>query len=215
MVGIEFRPAGRVPDDQSGQHVDVGWSVVQGRDIAIVFATGRQKHRPVLKGDFFQRFQAVGGETGADHIHAFDPGSRPSGQQLAGVGLQPFGAAKARLKRHRPLILLQAQPFGDQPGGFVALAVVGVASQQVAFGQAVEGEQQPFAGLFGAGGADAGGQRVQIGGIVVIVGDQPQVRQPAPAPQFGGDRVEGRGDRGGGVLRVQRQHQQPARAGVP
>ena len=147
-------------------------------------------------------FQAVGGEAGTGHVHAFDAGFGPLGQQHAGVGLQPFGAAKAGLERHRPLVRVQTQPFRDQASGFLTLTIIGIAGQQISLGQPVEGEQQPLAGLIGAGGAEMGGQSVQIAGIVVVLSDEAQFRQPAPGAQFGSDRIEGRGDGSRRVLRV-------------
>jgi len=62
----------------------------------------------------------------------------------------------------------------------MTLAMIGIAGQQIAFRQTVEREQQPLAGLFGAGGAEVGGQCVQIGGIIVVLRDKAQFRQPAP-----------------------------------
>jgi len=45
----------------------------------------------------------------------------------------------------------------------------------------VEGKQQSFAGLIGAGGADVGGQCIQIAGIVVVLGDEAQRMSKVPS----------------------------------
>ena len=54
---------------------------------------------------------------------------------------------------------------------------------------------------------DAVGQCRDVGGLVVVVVDEPELRDPAPAAQFGRDGIENRRRRRGRVLRIQRQHQ--------
>ena len=176
--------------NQPDQCRNVRGLVIQCRQIAVLLAARRQENLLILDSDFLQRFQTIGSETGADHIDLFNPRPCPIRQHHAGIRLQPFGAAKAGLEGDRPLPGWESQPFGNPPGGFKALAMIGIAGQQIAPRQAVEGKQQPVAGLLTPPGADAGGQGVQIAGIVVIMSDHAQFRQPAPTAQFRSDRIE-------------------------
>ena len=70
-------------------------TVVEARNVAEGLAPGMQESFPRFHVDFFQRFQAIAGEAGAHHIDAFEPGLRHFDKRWLGVGLQPFGPAKA------------------------------------------------------------------------------------------------------------------------
>jgi len=58
----------------------------------IRLATRGQEHVAVLHADFFQRLEAIGGESGADHADVADTARRQRRQHFAGVGLQPASA---------------------------------------------------------------------------------------------------------------------------
>ena len=86
-ISAEFRPASGVATDQPSQHLNMGWRIVQGREVAVLLAAGVQKHLPVFNGDFLQRLQTIGGKAGTDDRYAFNPRFGPVGQQCAGVRL--------------------------------------------------------------------------------------------------------------------------------
>ena len=156
--------------------------------------------------DFLQRFQAVAGESGADHVHAFGAAACQLDQRRLGVGLQPFGLAKARLEGHQVLRGRQAQALGQQACGLARFAVVGVAQVQRALGHAVKAHDQFLATAVAAPvGLDALGQRVDVGGIVVVAVDEAQLGNMAlgAGPVIDGVEHAGRGR--ARVLRVQRQ----------
>ena len=204
-------PAAGVAHDEVGQRRDVRGSVVECRDVVQAAAAGLAEELVVLQRDLLQRLQAVGGEAGAQHVHAPHARGAPFLEQLVGVGLEPGLAADARLEADEALVRAQIQPLGEQAGGLVALAVVGIAGREVALRNAVEGEQQPLAAAVSLPVlAHALGERVQVAVVVVVVADKAQVRQPAHAPELVGEGVEHRGHRGRRVLRVHGQHQQPA-----
>ena len=87
VICAEFRPARSVATDQPGQHLNMEGRIVQGREVAVLFTAGVQKHLPVFNSDFLQRFQAISGKAGANDRHAFNPCFGPISQQCAGVRL--------------------------------------------------------------------------------------------------------------------------------
>jgi hypothetical protein len=132
-----------------------------------------QKRLAGFHVDFFQRFQAVAGEAGADHIHPLRTCLGQGHQRGLGVGLQPFGFAKARLEGDGVLVLAQAQRLGQQAAGLVALAVVGVAQVQRALGHAVKAHHQLVGLAVGLPVfAHGGGQCGDVAGVVVVVVDK-------------------------------------------
>jgi hypothetical protein len=75
------------------------WSALSLRQGIYWYVCRRFRGRlPVFFGHFFQRFQTVDGEAGADGVDAFQPPSSPCFQRFVGVGLQPFFRAKAGLE---------------------------------------------------------------------------------------------------------------------
>ena len=61
----------------------------------------------VLDRDLLQRFQAIGGEAGRHHREVLHAALRQRLDGLVGVGLQPFGAAEARLERQHQLVFVE------------------------------------------------------------------------------------------------------------
>ena len=123
--------------NQVGQRLDPGIVFVERRDVVIGLAAGRNEIVAAFLSYFFQRLEAVGNEAGADDIDALLSLSAQCLQRWCGVGLQPFGLAEARLETDFVLVVVETQSGGKQPAGFVALAEIGVAKIEAAFGQAV------------------------------------------------------------------------------
>ena len=87
--------------------------------------------------NFFQRFQAIAREAGADHVDFFHAFLGHGDQRGLGVGLKPLGFAKARLEGQFVLVFGQAQHFSQHAAGLQAFAVIRVAQVQGALGHAV------------------------------------------------------------------------------
>ncbi len=62
--------------------------------------------------------------------------------------------------------------------------------------------------------SDAGAQRLDVARLIVILGDEAQLRQPAPAAQLRRHLVVDRAGGGAAVLREERQHENALRAGL-
>ena len=185
------------------QGADPGGAVVQAGDVAELFAACVQKRFACFHADFFQRFQAVAGKAGADHINAFGAFFGQFDQRGLGVRLQPFGLAKARLESDLVAVFGQAQLFSHQAGCFVAFAVVRVAQVQGALGHAMKAHDQ-LVGL--AVGLPVSlnrlGQGGDVAGVVVVVVDEPEFRQPAHFGRPGVNRIKHAGRGGGAVLGI-------------
>jgi hypothetical protein len=101
----------------------------------VFLATRLEEIVAAFLGDFFQGFQAVGDEAGADHVDAADALAAPFVQGRRGVGLQPFGLAEARLEADLELLGLQVQAFGQQAAGLVAFAEIGSPRSRLRLGR--------------------------------------------------------------------------------
>ena len=73
-----------------------------------------------VERDFFQGFQAVGDEAGADHIDASGFAMAEFFQRGLGVRFEPFGLAEARLEGDQILLRAQAQGLCNEPAGLLA-----------------------------------------------------------------------------------------------
>ncbi|MCW0417501.1 hypothetical protein NB689_003255 [Xanthomonas sacchari] len=163
---------------------------------------------------FFQGFQAVGGEAGTEYVHLLDPLPGKLPQPRLGIRAQPALGAEARLVAELPLPGLQAQRSGDRlRTGFAALRV-GIAVVGHALRQAMEGEEQALAAaMLRPVRTHAVGHRRDPGRVGRVVLDQVH-RQLRMARLPGLHHILDRGGGGGRILRVQRQHHDPAHAGI-
>ena len=84
-----------MPGDEALDEGDMVGPIVQGRDVAQLLAAGRFEQFAVLDRDFLKRFEAVGGETRADHVNLADAVAGQLAQRDICVGFQPFVATKA------------------------------------------------------------------------------------------------------------------------
>src|SRR5262245_41264005 len=121
------RPSMGVRSHKMDQGLDECGSVVERRDVVKRATTGALECLPAFHRDLFQGLEAVGDKT---RTHYVDPASSRAAQFLeyrGGVWAQPFGPAKARLKRDGVLVGLQPKRPRKQSTGLLALAVVGIA----------------------------------------------------------------------------------------
>src|SRR5512143_2260800 len=99
-VGIQAcaRPAAEVFQRDPAERVDPARMLVERGEVAEGLAAGFEKGGAAFHRQFFQGFQAVGGEAGGDDVDAAHALPAELRQGLVGVGLQPFGAAETRLE---------------------------------------------------------------------------------------------------------------------
>src|SRR3546814_1681374 len=81
--------------------------MVEAWNVVPPLAARRAENLRVLQRDLLQRLQAVGGEAGADHVQATDPGAGQRPQGRVGRRLQPLFAPEARLERDQPLSVFE------------------------------------------------------------------------------------------------------------
>ncbi len=135
--------------------------------------------------DFFQRFQAIGRESGSDDgdaPHAF-PGQPLHG--LVGVGLEPLVEAEARLERQQQFRGVEAHALAQAFRRRDALHLIGIALVDIFLRHAVERGHDDF-GLKRQARqmrVDRDRQRLDVIGIVVIRRRHPQRRLRAHLAQ--------------------------------
>ena len=201
-------PAGQVVQGDVLQRADPLGVVIQAGDVVKRLAARVQKGFARFLADFFQRFQAVAGEAGAQHFHTARATAGKSLQRGFGGGFEPLGFAKARLEGNAVGLGRQAQVLGQQARGFARLAVVGVAQVQRAFGHAVKAHHEVLCAPVGLPvRLHAGGQGRDVAGVVVVALHIAQLGHMALAQGPGTHRVAHAGGGGAGILWVQRQHQ--------
>ena len=98
------RPALQVTFGKVGECVDPFRSIVKCRNVVIFPTTGCKEVGFSFKGDFLERFQAVGRESGAQDVYAGELLFPKLDQRGRGVGLQPLGTSEARLEGDARLI---------------------------------------------------------------------------------------------------------------
>lgn len=94
--------------EDGGEITDPFGIRVEARDVSEVFAACGQERLAAFDRDLFQRFKAVGDETGADHSNPFYPGARQLLERFLRVGLQPFRWPEAGLKSNLPTFARQS-----------------------------------------------------------------------------------------------------------
>ena len=205
---LSFPPL-RMLGDKVGEQFDVCRVVVERRDVVVVRAAMLQKEGAVSHRHFFEGFEAVSGEAGADDTDVLVAVLREGTDGFVGVGLQPGFAAKARLVNEAVALGGQLECSGDGGDGRFALALVGIAFAAVARGQAVEGEEQLFGRAVGEGvAADAVSKRCDVARVGVPVAHQAQFGDAALVGECLGNAVEDAGSGGVAVLWVHRHDQQ-------
>src|SRR6202044_16072 len=100
---LQFPPRDRFDD------CDAFDAVVKTRYRGEALAARLAKVAGVLDADFLQRLQAVGGESRSDDDPPFAPARGELAHRRGGIGLQPFGAAEARLKGHLEALPVQLE----------------------------------------------------------------------------------------------------------
>ena len=141
------------------------------------------------------------------------PARPASSEELRGLEPDPRFASESRLEADVDPVRIDFEAFGQQCCRGPALLFVGVAGGDVAFGEAVEAHQQPRRlALLVPQGVEAGGQRTDVAGVIVVSVDRTQFGDAPPRCEFVENGVEG-GSRGRRrILRIERKHQEPAAA---
>src|SRR6202041_2233736 len=137
-------PALKFAQHQLTDHVHAGVAVVQAGDCRELLAAIVPEDLGVLLRDFFQGFQAIGGEPGRDDGDAAHAVLGELGDGLVGVGLQPLVEAETRLKCQDQLRRLKAHALSQTLGGCDALRLIGVALVDVFLRHAVKRGHDPF-----------------------------------------------------------------------
>ena len=181
--------------------------VVERGNVMEPLAAGREESRAAADRDLLERLQAIHGESRADHRERAHARARERAQPRFGVGLEPARAADPRLECDRPSRGREREPFGDESRRRLAAIAVRIAGIGIAPRDAVEGEQQVIAGRRRG---DGGGERRDVIRFRVIILDQRQRRRLRPSRDRGLHAVGDRGRRRRGILRIERQHDQPA-----
>src|SRR5205807_2009377 len=176
-------------------------------------AAGAHEGLAILDVDLLGRLPAVDGETRAPDGNLAQSPGRHAVEHLDRVGLEPTGGTEARLKAHAPCPVRQQQLVRQQARGRLAALEVRVALLNVALRDAVEGDEEARGAAVGLPVlGDARAQRLDVARVLVIVGDEMQLGERAPAGELRRHLVEHRAGGGAAVLREQRQHQDPLRA---
>ena len=126
-----------------------------------------------------------------------------------GVGLEPFGAAEARLEGQAQLVVVEFQPLAQEPRGLDALAVIGIALVDIGLGHAVVGGEDDV-GLERQArqlGLQRVGEGLDIDRVVEPGRRDAQRRLAAHLHQRAERLVAHRRGGGGGVLRIERDEQ--------
>ena len=128
-IRISLRPAGDASLDRPAKERDVLVTRVQCGNVSKFATAGVFEELGVLQRDLFERFEAVYGEPGTNHIDQAGPLAAPFAKRVVGVRSQPFFTTYARLEADLPLTVVEIERFGHEPCCFLALAVIGVAGQ--------------------------------------------------------------------------------------
>ena len=102
---------------------------IQCGNVSKVATAGVLEELGVLQCDLFERFQAVCGEPGTNHVDQTDPLAALFAKRVVGVGSQPFLTTYARLEADQPLAVIEIERLGYESCCFLALAVIRVARQ--------------------------------------------------------------------------------------
>ena len=197
--------------NEAGEAVHLRRVVIERGDVLEVDPAGGDKGRGTADRDLLEGLQAIHREAGAGDCEARDARLCERAQPVFRVGPEPARAADARLERDRPARRRQREPSGDEPRCREALRAVRIAPIRVALRDAVEGKQQVVERR--ARRADARCKRFDVAGFGVVFLDREPCGRRGPARERRVHAVERCGGRGRRVLRIERQHDDPRRAG--
>src|SRR5579884_1480299 len=133
-------PPSRLLADQRRHRRNPGRVIVQTRTAVQLLAAGALERLAGLASDLVDCLQAIAGESWGGHEDAANALFGKSNQRFFGVRLEPFLAAKERLKRLRPLFARPAQPPKQSRRGPLDVRGVGIAALSVADGDAVKAQ---------------------------------------------------------------------------
>ena len=84
--------------DEMDDHLDAPIAIVKAGNVAELLTAEFVEDLLVLLGDLLERLDAIGGESRGDDGDGLHAVARQRLDSLVGVGLDPLGAAEARLK---------------------------------------------------------------------------------------------------------------------
>jgi len=157
-------------EDALAHHGDPGGVFVEAGDHVETFAAGVEEDFPPLNIDFLEGFKAIGDERGADDEELFNSLGREAFEGFVGVGGEPGVSAETGLEGGEYLVFGDTGVLGEcldgtealvaitgavggvadftAIGSLEAVAVGGVAFDEVAFGDTVKAEEDFVVVLF-------------------------------------------------------------------
>lgn len=165
-----FEPGAELVLDEGGHAIDPGGVVVEAGDEAQGFAAMFDEEFVCFVAHLIECFEAVGGEAWARDGDMFDAFFGEGFDGVIGVRLEPGFSAKTGLVSLDDVFFGHVEHGQQGLCGFGAHAAVGIAFDDVGFGDAVVGEDEAFGcgGEFVAGGVDGGGESLEEGGVFVV-----------------------------------------------
>src|SRR5882757_532447 len=202
---LDVRPALTVTRYQIGQETCMFRTRIQCRYVLELLAACSHEDIAVFHLAFLESLETIDCKAGTYYSDASGFAPRHFFEHGTRVWLEPRIPAEAGLEAHAPLIVLQEQLVREQARGFLTLAEIRIAVVEVAFRDTVERHQQMLGAPVFLPVLDHGGpQGVDVAGIVVILSDIPQLRQPAPTTQLSVYLIVGSPRRCAAILRKQR-----------
>ncbi len=113
--------------DKTAEKRDVIVACVKGRNVVERLPSRCDERLGVAYRDLLEGFQTIGSETGTNDVKSFYAFTAEIGDDLIGIGPQPFGAPESGLKRNEPVVVSEFERLGNETGGFLTLTVIRVA----------------------------------------------------------------------------------------
>ena len=191
--------------DQSLQGIDPAWMRVEAGDEGEFGTAGGEERFPTAHADFFEGFEAIGDEGGAENEKTAGSLLGEADQFVIGVGFKPRVTAESGLERDGVFLGRKSGSFDEATDGLEALMTVtggvgraglgatigrgeamvsgGIGFAEVPFGDAVETEEQVVEGLLEEGlcGFDEG---VEVSGMGVVGGGDLELEFGEVGPNF-------------------------------
>src|SRR5919112_1442319 len=136
-----LQPAFELPLHDVADHPHAILAVVEAGQVGELLAAVVHEDLAILPIELLEGFEAVGREARRDDRHALDAALGQGLHGLVRVGLEPLRLAEARLEAHAEPVRRPAEGLLHQPPGLHAMAMVGIALQEIFLGHPVEGDE--------------------------------------------------------------------------